>query len=74
MVKEQGCGQKGQGGPEHLWAFMDLVEEGMEGAPAEGDGAGAQPGAYALFARGLQGKECLVGDVNRTIIRPCYWH
>ena len=38
MVKERGCGQKGQGGPEHLWAFMDLVEEGMEGAPAEGDG------------------------------------
>ena len=30
MVKEQGCGQKGQGAPEHLWAFMNLVEEGME--------------------------------------------
>ena len=50
MVKEQGCGQKGQGAPEHLWAFMDLIEEGMEGIPAAGDGAGAQPGAYAMFA------------------------
>ena len=50
MVKEQGCGQKGKGAPAHLWAFMDLVEEGMEGSPAAGDGAGAQPGACALCA------------------------
>ena len=31
LVKEQGCGQKGQGAPEHLWAFMDLIEEVMRG-------------------------------------------
>ena len=51
VVKEQGCGRKGQGAPAQLWAFLNLVEEGMEGAQAEGGGAGlgAQPGAYALF-------------------------
>ena len=49
MVKEQGCGQKGKGASGHLWAFMDLVEEGMEGSPVEGDGVGAQP----LATRGL---------------------
>ena len=31
LVTEQGCGQKGQGAPEHLWAFIDLMEEGMVG-------------------------------------------
>ena len=27
-MNEQGCGQKGRGAPAHLWAFMDLIEEG----------------------------------------------
>ena len=50
LVKEQGCGQKGQGAPEHLlvWAFMDLMEEGVSKGAADGDGK--TPGKYALFA------------------------
>ena len=50
LVKEQGCGQKGQGVPEHLWAFMDsdLMEEGVSKGGADGDGE--TPGTYALFA------------------------
>ena len=46
LVTEQGCGQKGQGAPEHLWAFIDLMEEGMVGGEVDGE----TPGAYALFA------------------------
>ena len=48
LVKEQGCGQKGQGAPEHLWAFMDLMEEGVSGGTV--GGGGETPGTYALFA------------------------
>ena len=46
LVTEQGCGQKGQGAPEHLWAFIDLMEEGMGGGEVDGE----TPGAYVLFA------------------------
>ena len=38
LVKEQGCGQKGKGAPEHLWAFVDLMEEGVSKGEADGDG------------------------------------
>ena len=47
LATEQGCGQKGQGAPEHLWAFIDLVEEGMVGGRLKGKHLS---GAYALFA------------------------
>ena len=43
LVKEQGYGQKGQGAPEHLWAFMDLMEEGVVSKETV-DGEGETPG------------------------------
>ena len=46
LVTEQGCVQKGQGAPEHLWAFIVLIVEGMVGGEVDGE----TPGAYALFA------------------------
>ena len=47
-----GCGQKGQGAQEHLWSFMDLIEEGMGVYSTESthDLEGETPGAYVLFA------------------------
>lgn len=45
QVKEQGCGRKHQGAPEHLWAFMAQMEECVEGDHSAKDGE-----AFALFA------------------------
>ena len=45
LVKEHGCGQKGQVAPEHLRAFMDLMVEGVQGVVSKGevDGDGETP-------------------------------
>ena len=43
LVTEQGCGQKGQGAPAHLWAFIDLMEEGMVGGRLMGKHLGLMP-------------------------------
>ena len=51
LVKEQGCGRKGQGalglGPEPLWDFMAQMEAWFEGDVPDGEDPA---GAYALFA------------------------
>ena len=68
------CDQKGQGAPEHLIIMpsTDLVEEGMEGSPAAGDGVGAQPGAYALFADVAKAYDKCGGmvDVSTSLCTP----
>ena len=43
--KEQGCGRKGQGHLEHLWALMELIEDSCEGRDGQ-----VQKEVYALFA------------------------
>ena len=48
LVKEQGCGRKGQGAPEHLWAFMAQLEACFEGDVPDGEDSA---GAYALGLR-----------------------
>ena len=42
---EQGCGRKGQGSSEHLWAFMAMVEDVIDGK----DGQNTKE-AFAMFA------------------------
>ena len=42
---EQGCGRKGQGHLEHLWALMELIEDSCEGRDGQ-----VQKDVYALFA------------------------
>ena len=37
LVKEQGCGRKGQGAPQHLWAFMAQMESCFEGDVPDGE-------------------------------------
>ena len=36
LVQEQGCGRKGQGSMEQLWAFLDMTEESLEGKDEPG--------------------------------------
>ena len=44
---EQGCGRKGQGSTEHLWAFLSMVEDCLEGR--DNDSLPLKE-CYALFA------------------------
>ena len=46
LVQEQGCGRKGQGSMEQLWAFLDMTEESLEGK----DEPNKEKGLYAMFA------------------------
>ena len=45
LPMEQGCGRKGQGSAEHLWSFMALTEDVIEGRDDEGTKE-----VYAMFA------------------------
>ena len=42
---EQGCGRKGQGSSEHLWAFMAMMEDVIDGRDVQGTRE-----AFAMFA------------------------
>jgi len=70
LVVEQGCAKPNQGHVEHLWAFMSLAEDAMEGRDGEGEGMHAffadahkaydqvwRDGLYlTLYTQGVRGK------------------